>query len=242
MQARYKHIIWDWNGTLLNDTGLCVCVLNGLLAKRSRAPISKDAYRMHFGFPVVHFYEYLGFDTDQDSFEAVSREFINDYESRWLKECALHQQATEILSKFNDCGVSHSILSAAEQSALEKGVQHFGIDGFFIGQIGTEDIYARGKIEQGRKWIKRLPWKPSEVLLIGDTEHDYEVAQAIGTDCLLMAHGHHSPERLQKTGAPVMASFDRLFQSLVESEQPGDQIPDSTSRPPQRFNSDSVIS
>ena len=74
----YKHAIWDWNGTLLNDTWLCVEVLNGLLARRGRAPITTNDYRENFGFPVIKFYEYLGLDADADTFEQVSREFIYD--------------------------------------------------------------------------------------------------------------------------------------------------------------------
>ena len=99
MESPYKHIIWDWNGTLLDDTWLCVEVLNGLLAKRNREPISKTTYRQNFGFPVIDFYNYLGFDTEIDSFEKISREFIDNYEARWLEECALHAETKEILTK-----------------------------------------------------------------------------------------------------------------------------------------------
>ena len=35
--GNYRHVIWDWNGTLLDDAWLCVEVLNGLLARRRRS-------------------------------------------------------------------------------------------------------------------------------------------------------------------------------------------------------------
>ena len=60
---RYKHIIWDWNGTLLDDTRLCVEVLNELLLRRGKSAITEDDYRQNFNFPVINFYKYLGFDT-----------------------------------------------------------------------------------------------------------------------------------------------------------------------------------
>ena len=41
---RYKHIIWDWNGTLLNDRWLCVEGINQALIKRGLNPISEDQY------------------------------------------------------------------------------------------------------------------------------------------------------------------------------------------------------
>lgn len=213
---RVKHIIWDWNGTLLDDTFLCVEVLNGLLHRRGREPISEETYRRHFCFPVIEFYRYLGFDTDQDSFEKVSHEFIRDYEARWLNECGLHQQVEEVLRALSGNGVTHSVLSAAEQSALEKGIGHYGIRDHFIGLCGTDNIYAHGKIDRGRMWIDQLEVDPFEVVLIGDTLHDYEVAEAIGAQCVLLGHGHHSPERLSSSGRPVVNSLSEARSLLSQ--------------------------
>ena len=213
--AKFKHIIWDWNGTLLNDTSLCVELLNGLLQRRGREAISSDDYRRNFGFPVIHFYHFLGFDTDVDSFDKVSREFIGDYEARWLTECALHPEAQNVLTAMETAGLTHSVLSAAKQEALETGIRHFGIHQHFEALCGTDNIYAHGKIERGRQWINQLHWDPHEVVLIGDTLHDFEVAEAMGTDCILLAHGHHTPERLAATGKPVAHSLRELVE-LVE--------------------------
>lgn len=205
-----KHVIWDWNGTLLDDTWLCVEVLNGLLARRGREPISRQDYRENFGFPVIHFYEFLGFDTDSDSFEKVSYEFIGDYEARWLNECSLHPDAKEVLAAIAEKGLTHSVLSAAKQEALETGISHFGIQGHFSALCGIDNIFAHGKVERGRQWMEQLHWDPHEVVLIGDTLHDFEVADALGTECILMGHGHHTPERLAATGKTVAHSLMEL--------------------------------
>ncbi|MGZ0656990.1 HAD family hydrolase [Coraliomargarita sp. W4R72] len=213
----YKHAIWDWNGTLLDDTWLCVEVLNGLLARRGRAPITVADYRENFGFPVIHFYDYLGFDTDVDSFDQVSREFIGDYEARWFDECELHTGVDEVLTAMTELGMTHSVLSAAKQEALDSGVQHFGIRRHFTGLVGTDNIYAQGKVDRGRHWIEQLPWKPEEVVMIGDTLHDFEVAEAIGADCILLSHGHHTAERLATTGKPVLGSLRELLDRIAGS-------------------------
>lgn len=208
----WKHIIWDWNGTLLNDTWLCVEVLNGLLQRRGREPITEEDYRENFGFPVIHFYDFLGFETDTDSFQRVSHEFIADYEARWLKECILHSDVAQVLTAMSSLGLTHSVLSAAKQEALEIGIGHYGIRGHFTGLCGTDNVYAQGKVERGREWISGLHWDPSEVVVVGDTLHDYEVAEAMGTECILLAHGHHTPERLESVGKPVAHSLKELVQ------------------------------
>ena len=63
MFKQYKHILWDWNGTLLDDSWLCVEVLNGLLKESGKPTITHETYKEHFNFPVIHFYEFLGFET-----------------------------------------------------------------------------------------------------------------------------------------------------------------------------------
>ena len=216
MVKRYKHIIWDWNGTLLDDIVLCLRVLNRLLARRGRAPITQEDYRRNFGFPVIHFYKYLGLKTDFNSFQQVSREFIEDYEAHWFEESTLHMEAANVLAQLAQFGISHSVLSAAKQEALDAGIQYFGIHAHFLGLAGADNIYAEGKIDKGRRWIQRLDWDPEEIVLIGDTVHDYEVAQAIGTNCILMAHGHHSFQRLKKTGVPVVHSLQALVPLILE--------------------------
>ncbi len=213
LNKAYKHIIWDWNGTLLDDTWLCVEVLNGLLCEHGRPEVTEDDYRMHFGFPVVDYYRHLGFATDPMSFQAVSEQFIGAYEARWL-ECRLHEGTTDVLNLFRRAGVSHSVLSAAKQEALDFGVSHFGLREYFIELVGLDNILAHGKVDLGKRWMQRLPWESEEILLIGDTLHDFEVSQAIGCDCVLLAHGHHLPDRLLRCGVPVIDNFGMLLSNL----------------------------
>ena len=150
-----------------------------------------------------------------DSFDKVSKEFIGNYEDRWLEECMLHSEAERTLRQLSELGMTHSVLSAAKQEALAAGISYYGIRDHFLGLVGTDNIYARGKVERGRHWIKQLDWEPDEIVMIGDTLHDFEVAEAIGTDCILMAHGHHCPTRLASTGAPVVHSLGELLEHLT---------------------------
>ncbi|MFW2479022.1 MAG: HAD family hydrolase, partial [Lentimonas sp.] len=136
--------------------------------------------------------------------------------ARWFEETALHPETSDILTQLTQLGLTHSVLSAAKQEALEIGIQHFGIRPHFTGLMGTDNIYAEGKVGQGKRWIEQLHWHPEEIALVGDTLHDFEVAEAIGTHCILMAHGHHTPERLKETGAPVVHSLQELVKHLSE--------------------------
>ena len=194
-QPRYRHIIWDWNGTLLDDFDYCIGVMNGLLARRSLPLLDRARYHAVFDFPVRDYYARLGFDFTRDSFEQLSVEFITAYDANRLT-CPLHAGAADLLGAVQDAGVTQSILSAYRHETLIQIVDHFGHLPRFIRLTGLDNIFAHSKAELGRAWIEELALPREDVLLIGDTLHDLEVAQAIGINCVLVAAGHHPTHRL----------------------------------------------
>ena len=187
---KYKHIIWDWNGTLIDDAWLCVEILNNILEKRGLNAITIDHYREYFTFPVRDFYVKLGFDFSIEPFETCGMEFIQDFKKRQF-DASLYSKIELILDKISKAGCSHSILSAQNQITLNESIKHYQLQSRFKGVNGLDDHYANSKINIGELWIKALNYNPKEVLMVGDTVHDFEVANAMGTDCLLIASGHN---------------------------------------------------
>ena len=111
----FTHIIWDWNGTLLDDAWLCVDVMNGMLKKRGLPLKTVEEYRELFDFPVKDYYAKLGYDFDKEPFDEVGMEFIIKYNKR-QDETLLHPEVLEILAAFNTRGFSQNILSAREHN------------------------------------------------------------------------------------------------------------------------------
>ena len=206
---RYRHIIWDWNGTLLDDLDLCIDVMNGILGHRSLPLLDRARYHRLFDFPVRAYYERLGFDFARDSFEELSVEFISAYDARrW--ECRLQPGAQTILGSLQSAGVTQSVLSADRQETLQEIVGHFGLTPRFKRILGLDNIYAHSKAELGRNWVAELGLPPSEILLIGDTLHDLDVARAIGVNWVLVACGHHPEARLRSRTDRVLADLSGL--------------------------------
>jgi len=215
-KSKYRHIIWDWNGTLFNDAWLSVEIMNGLLRKRKMPEITLERYAELFDFPVIGYYRRLGFDFDIVPFEEVGTEFIVGYEKR-KRECELQSGAGEILQTVSSGQISQSILSAYKQDTLDELLVHFDLWRYFIRAIGLDNHYAAGKTENGILLISQLPYSPEEVLFIGDTVHDYDVSKEIGTDCVLIPSGHQPRAKLETCGVPVLRALNDIprFLSLV---------------------------
>ncbi len=206
MFDRIAGIIWDWNGTLLNDADLAVRTINELLDKRGLPLLTVDGYKDVFSFPVKDYYQKIGFDFELEPFEVPASEFIVSYNSK-VNNCRLHPDSLPILDYFQSLGIRQFILSAMHQDTLDQCMTHYQIDHFFEHVSGLDNHYAASKIENGHRLISDLELNVAEMVLIGDTVHDYEVASELGCRCVLVANGHQSREVLQTTGAWVI---DRL--------------------------------
>jgi len=210
---KYNHIIWDWNGTLLNDAWLCVDVMNGMLAGYSLPLATLEYYRAIFDFPVKDYYEKLGFDFSKDPFEKVGMEFTDLYNER-QKEASLHKEVLDVLEMLHKKGYRQSILSAREQNELRKETVEMGVSPYFSKVYGLDDHYAHGKTEVGKRLLSALKQPKEDYLFIGDTLHDAAVAEELGIDCVLVPNGHQSQERLLSSGRPVVDSIRDIMNML----------------------------
>ncbi len=202
----YDHIIWDWNGTLLDDVDLCIDVVGKLLIQHDLPIPSKEQYREIFGFPVRDYYEALGFDFSITSFEELADQYIADYDRR-ADQAALHAEAIPLLDAIAASGIGQSILSAASESHVIEITKKFGLQGYFEHIYGIHNHHAASKQDRGLELISKTGIAPNRMLMIGDTIHDFEVGEAMGVDVLLVAHGHQSFQRLKDAHPLVVATL-----------------------------------
>ncbi len=164
-------------------------------------------YLENFTFPVKDYYRWLGLDLEKEPFELLAVEWIEEYERRRF-ECELQDGAYELLGDLYQKNIHQAVLSAHEHDTLLQSLEYYAVLCCFTDIVGLSDIYAASKIENGKKYISRLAVDPSEVLFVGDTRHDFDVAQSMGVNCVLVAGGHNSKARLATCGVPV---FDSLY-------------------------------
>lgn len=200
---RITHVVWDWNGTLLDDLEVCHGIINAMLERRGRPALSLEAYRQVQEFPVVNYYAKI-FDLEAESFHDLAEEYMARYNRLW-EHCGLTTGALETLSALRMAGVGQSMLTASRGDNLHRQLEHYGLQEAFSPVSTLEDHYAGGKAHLGRDHMAQLGLPPEEVVMVGDTCHDAEVAAAMGCRCVLVACGHQTRARLEATGRQVLA-------------------------------------
>jgi phosphoglycolate phosphatase len=210
---KYKHVIWDWNGTLFNDLHYCAEIMSKMREKRGFPAFSVNDYLANFTFPVRKYYEVIWENLTDEFFEELSIEFISYYEQDKLDN-KLNANAHFVLSEIKKMGISQSILSAYSQNSLDEIVRHFHLENCFENVVGLDNIYAASKLENGKSLIQKLGFKKGETLFVGDTLHDLEVATEIGADCVLLTSGHQARNVLEKSNSKLIDELADLLTYL----------------------------
>lgn len=203
------HIIWDWNGTLLDDIDLSLSTINKMLKKRTLDTLTKERYREIFTFPVKDYYVKAGFDFEKEEWNDMAHEFIYQFLAE-VNQCNLTASSLETLSFFSSLGCKQAIISAMQHTELVKSVSHLNIFHFFEHIGGIDDHLAGGKVENALNYLHKNSINPENTFLFGDTLHDAEVANELGCKCILVATGHQSFERLLTSGFPVVMSLKEI--------------------------------
>jgi phosphoglycolate phosphatase len=201
------HFIWDWYVTLLQDIDHAVAVVNLLLREENLPATSLEQYKKQFVFPVVRYYQKLGFNTEPEYFQKLCERF-NDHFSIGLPHLTLWPGAKNLLSRIKQMGKTQSLLSATEQTMLQDSVRRFEVDHLFDHVYGVFDKQAASKVARGHTLMSEAGVAPEATVLIGDTDHDLEVGLALGVEVILVEHGHQCPERLRRLHHRVVKAID----------------------------------
>ena len=207
-----KHILWDWNGTLLDDTRAALDTLNVMLRERGAEPIGMDFYRDNFAFPVKPFYERIGMVLENEDWDALAREYHDIY-ARQPK--GLNRETFAALELVKASGARQSIISALRQDLLDEVTAALGVAPYMECIYGVDNLDGASKLDRALELMTALTEKtagdPPDVTMIGDALHDKEVADALGVRCVLCGQGSHAARRLAEvapTGATLLEAVD----------------------------------
>jgi phosphoglycolate phosphatase len=209
---KYDYIIWDFNGTLLDDVMTGILSVNTLLRERSLPTIPDvEYYRSIFRFPIIDYYKALGFDFESEPYEVLAPKWVALYLEN-VKNAGAYSDVKDTLEYVKKLGMKQTIISASELSMLCDQLSVMGIKDYFEEVLGLDNIHAGSKLALADDWRERHP--NSKALFIGDTDHDVQTAKALGADCVLVARGHQSKEALSKLGVTVLDDLSGLSEII----------------------------
>jgi phosphoglycolate phosphatase-like HAD superfamily hydrolase len=195
------HLVWDWNGTLLDDLSLVVEATNRAFAAVGGRSVDSDEHRRTFRRPVAEFYaEILERAVDAEEFGRLDRIFHDAYRLG-LTTTTLAADAMHALKSWTG---SQSLLSMWFHSELVPAVDTYGLTGVFTRVDGLRTEIG-GDLKAGHlaRHLDELGVPGDRAVLIGDSLDDALAAESVGAAAVLYTGGFTHPTRLRASGRPV---------------------------------------
>ncbi|MEU7069723.1 HAD hydrolase-like protein [Streptomyces narbonensis] len=213
---RGKHLVWDWNGTLLDDIGAVIGATNAAFAELGLDSITLEQYRELYTVPVPKFYERLmgRLPTDAE-WIVMDGAFHRHYWAR-AEACGLTAGAAELLAARQESGLTQSLLSLAPHAELIPLVRRHGIAERFVRMDGRVDASTDGKSGHMVRHLAALAVPADRVVVIGDAADDAVAAAHVGAKAVLYTGGSHSRASLERVGVPVV---DSLAEAVSVAEE-----------------------
>ena len=199
--ASRTHLVWDWNGTLLDDLTLVVSSTNSAFAAVGGRSVDTDEHRRVFRRPVAEFYaEILGRAVDGEEFGRLDRIFHDAYRLG-LTTTSLAADAKTAIKSWPG---TQSLLSMWFHDELVPALDTYGLTGLFTRVDGLRTEIG-GDLKAGHlaRHLDELGVAGDEAVLIGDSLDDASAAASVGAACVLYTGGFTEPARLRASGVPV---------------------------------------
>ncbi|MFW5417158.1 HAD family hydrolase [Nocardiopsis sp. CNT-189] len=211
-----RHIVWDWNGTLLDDNHANLTALNRACEPHGRGPVDLDYWRTVFRRPLLDCYEeHLGRPIAPELWARINEDYDRHYKQA-LPRCPLADGVPDVLHEWAGGGGTQSLLSMASHGHVVPLVAERGLDGHFTRVDGRKyDSRSDSKAEHLVEHLTGQGIDPATVVLIGDIDDDARAAREAGARAVLVASGMMSRERLEATGHPVVGTPSEAVRFLA---------------------------
>ena len=205
---RRTHLVWDWNGTLLDDNAAVIGATNAAFGEVGLEPITLEQYREMYCIPIPRFYERLmGRVPTEAEWERMDVIF-HRYYSEQRAACGLTEGAEALLAQWRLGGGSQSLLSMYGHEQLVPVVRGYGIEGHFLRVDGRTGPSGGSKARHMERHMAALDGiSPERVVVIGDAVDDAVAAAHVGAKAVLYTGGSHSRASLEAAGVPVVDSL-----------------------------------
>lgn len=205
------HLVWDWNGTLLNDFEAVIGATNAAFAEIGLGSITAERYRDLYCMPIPVFYERLMGRLPTDAEWLVMDETFHRHYVERRVGCGLTDGVEELLTEWTLAGRSQSLLSMYEHEELVPVVRGYGIHQHFVRVDGRTGPSGGTKAVHMERHLAALAGEgriaPAHTVVIGDAVDDALAAAHVGAKAVLYTGGSHSRKSLEAAGVPVVDSL-----------------------------------
>lgn len=211
-----KHVIWDWNGTLLDDFTITARITIDALGDLGRPGVTEADIREHYQRPLARYFDaLLGRTALSHELKHLGDSYVTRYDA------AMHDQplavdavhALEAIAPF----ASQSLLSMAPHPQIATLIEHHRLGEHFRLIQGFAGTGHPSKRDSLVAHCEALGVATDRCWMIGDTVDDFDAASPLGIRTVLVTTGMQARAALVATGAPVVDTLADASRLILET-------------------------
>jgi len=195
---KYKLIIFDWDGTIMDSQQAIVNTLAGVVSELNLPGRTNDELKNVIGLGLTQaiFLLYPELDDKQN------QHFANCYRSAYLSSTQpkplLFDGAAQMLEQLELTGVMLAVATGKSRSGLQYSLDYSGLSQYFHASRCADETCSKPNPQMLEELLDEFSLLPEDAIMIGDTEYDMEMAHNINMDAIAVSYGVHEQHRLAK--------------------------------------------
>ena len=210
---KYALVVFDWDGTIIDSPAAIVeCIREASRDMGLRIPSPQQASHV-IGLGLRDSLQLAVPDLPAERYQ----EFVALYRKHFLRRedsMPLFDGIHDLLNYFSK-KQTLAIATGKSRRGLDRALESTGIGGFFAASRCADESRPKPHPAMLLELMEEFSMNPRQVLMIGDTSHDLEMARAAGVDAVAVSYGAH-PEQALRKASPLgcFPTVDSLFRWL----------------------------
>lgn len=217
MKKKFDLIVWDWDGTLADSTGMITKAVVDAAEQVGLPALDPKAARNIIGLGLRESIQALFGDIPAVQAQAVAKQYTANYYAG-EKEIPLFAGAKEVIIELNRRGYKLAVATGKGRHGLNLALQHCGLGNYFHDTRTMDECFSKPHPQMLDELMDVLVATPERTLMIGDTSYDLQMAKNADVKALAVTFGAQSGDKLlEYNPLEIFNEFSELSDWLLSN-------------------------
>ena len=195
MSKQFDLIVWDWDGTLADSTGMITQAIVSAAAQVGLPTLNPQAASNIIGLGLKESIQALFGDIPAEKAQALAQQYTANYYAGEA-EIPLFAGAKETIIELNRRGFKLAVATGKGRRGLNLALEHSGLTPYFHATKSVDECFSKPHPQMLDELMDELVVRPERTLMIGDTSYDLQMAQNANVQAIAVTFGAQSRDKL----------------------------------------------
>ncbi|MBQ7599976.1 MAG: HAD family hydrolase [Clostridia bacterium] len=214
---KYKAVIFDMDGTILDTLGDLTSAVNVMLTHFGYPECMPDKVRQSTGNGVIKLMDgVIPGGEDNPRFREMTEYYVEYYSAHALDRTAPYEGISPLFYELKKNGIKCAVVSNKMHRAVVELTKIFFPDAdYSCGEREEDGIRRKPFPDMVFDCLRAVGVSPEDAVYVGDSEVDVATAKNSGLDCISVLWGFRDENELRECGARTFAKTTKELSDLL---------------------------